>query len=183
MESEQIQITNFNADRFTLTWLYRAIRLPELYRVDDGDKFISLWICFNSILRNEYGEHRTDHELIEEASKERSLFQPIFQSLLETDYFRANFNQLKIYKVLNMRYPSDVTKAKQVLEDTFHDLIWVIYSIRCNLFHGRKDPSDISPTDKDLISLAYELLSPIINHYLEERGLIEICEVDGKNLK
>ncbi len=67
------------SDLFTLTWFYRAFGLyqpipPREQRffsqrtIDFADRFISLWICFNSILRKHYGEDSTDGELIREAN-------------------------------------------------------------------------------------------------------------------
>lgn len=40
--------------------------------------------------------------------------------------------------------------------DNLEEVVWFIYQIRCNLFHGSKDP--MNPRDANLVELAGELL-------------------------
>jgi hypothetical protein len=69
------------SDLFTLTWFYRAFGLyqpiPSKVQkyfsqrtIDFADRFISLWICFNSILRKHYGEDQNDGDLIRLAKED-----------------------------------------------------------------------------------------------------------------
>lgn len=49
--------------RFYKQWLERAEGKREL---DDGDRFISLWIAFNAWLRSEFGEDWSDRKFVDE---------------------------------------------------------------------------------------------------------------------
>jgi len=51
----------------------------------------------------------------------------------------------------------------------FESLIEVIYQIRCNLFHGRKDTRE-DEKDFKLICLSYNILLPLFKEYLGRYG-------------
>ncbi len=171
----RLKTTDFQKDQFTITWLARALR-NDNEPVDDWDRFISLWICFNSILKKEFGEMLQDTQLKAKSQEANSPFQPIFNNHWETAIFRTYFSELKKYPINNMKDPTNGTLVKNIQNDTWNDLIEAIYQIRCNLFHGRKGPSDIDPTDAILVKLAYKLLLPIIKQYVENKGLTKVIE-------
>ncbi len=47
---------------FTERWLHRAERQQEF--LDDGDRFISLWIAFNGWMKGRFGENKSDRTLM-----------------------------------------------------------------------------------------------------------------------
>jgi hypothetical protein len=174
------------SDLFTLTWFYRAFGLYQHVpsgqhrffsqrTIDMGDRFISLWICFNSILRKHYGETLSDHLLIQraEADFERTggtlPLKEYYDTMNDSEY-RKHLQELSdLLPITNM-------KNGQLVNFPGNSLIRVIYTIRCNLFHGRKDPSDYTETrDFRLIKLAFFLLAPIVIEYARQNDLIETC--------
>jgi hypothetical protein len=165
------KITDFDKDQFTLAWLNRAVRTPEKNRVDDGDRFMSLWVCFNSILKKEYGEQVRDKDLIKKAKNQNSAFHHIFNKLLETVPFSIYFSQLKKFTIVNQKNPKSSYK---ITTNSWSDLIEAIYNTRCNLFHGRKNPEDIKGNDYTITFLSYNLLLPIIAKYLENERLAQL---------
>ncbi|MFA4855332.1 MAG: hypothetical protein WC634_01935 [archaeon] len=173
-------VEDFQADPFTLTWYNRALRTTPPSQIDDGDRFMSLWVCFNSIIRKKYGEKLYDGVLIDSAKTDNE-FEEIFSGLFKTEPFQSDFFQLKKMPVRNMRNVKNLRAVREeevrvISEDKFSELIKVIYDIRNNLFHGRKNPEDIydvENNDYTLIKLAYKLLLPIVTKYLENKGLIK----------
>jgi len=158
-------------DRFIPEWIRRSER--DGVHVDDGDRFISLWIAFNGWLKKEYGENKGDLTLLNEA-KGKSDLGNIFCWLKENDQqFENDLKELSIYRVINMKFETDRTKDKKYNGD-FESFIDVIYQIRCNLFHGRKN-FDENEIDKKLITLALKLLGLLfkkfaIKHYIIQQN-------------
>jgi len=170
-------------DLFTLTWFYRAFGLYQPIprneqrffsqrTVDVADRFISLWICFNSILKKHYGEELSDAEMIRRAKRDFEndrgtiKWKEYFATMCDHEY-RRNLEELtRLLPVKNM-------KKNTWIDLTNSSLIEVIYNIRCNLFHGRKDPSDTQNRDFQLIRLAFLLLAPLVIEYARKNDLIE----------
>jgi len=150
--------------RFIETWMYRATRQEEM--VDEADKFISLWIAFNAWLKMTYGEDVQDKTLIDKVSKNKEL-QIIFEELLKSNHqeFLENISELETFSIIDMRYPNDADKAIKMENRDFENFIKVVYRIRCNLFHGRKDATDKEGIDYRLICLAYNSLLPLFYQY------------------
>lgn len=155
-------------DIFTKKWLARAERSSK-ERIDDGDRFISLWIAFNGWMRGKYGENKDDRVLLDKVKKSDN-FHSVFLSMKSREpEFSDNLQELGKYTVINMKHPNDPRKTL-TYDGTFVSLIEVLYSIRCNLFHGRKDVSD-NKKDIQLVSLAYRILLPLFKQYLKEHPL------------
>lgn len=168
MKTVKITIKRFDADPFTLTWFYRALK--EKRKIDIADRFMCLWVCFNSIIRKKYGEHPSDRTLIEQAKRDH-YWTEVFKKVWENPAFVQLFIELKTYSVRNMRYEEH--NVKEIENDCFADFIEVVYQIRNNLFHGRKKPQDTGTEDYELIVLAYQLLTPIIITHLENEERIK----------
>lgn len=150
-----------NYEYFTQRWLERAERNNVF--VDKGDKFISLWIAFNGWMKGKFGEGKTDRNLINKV-KELVDIKNVFNDLKNNDpHFIENLNKLGKYSVADMRDINNANKIK-IYDGTFEYLIEVIYQIRCNLFHGRKDTSE---KDFELICLSYDILLPLFKEYLK----------------
>jgi len=128
-------------------------------------------------MRKEFGENLRDTELIAQAKRHIG-FQKSFDDLLKTMPFQYHFYQLQGIPVRDMRTAENSDEVKEigviaVGNESFGELLDAIYAIRCNLFHGRKNPEDIYGTDYTLIFLAYNLLLPIVRYYLENKGLVK----------
>jgi len=155
-----------NYQYFTQRWLERAERTDE--PVDEGDRFISLWIAFNGWMKGEFGERISDRGLIRKV-KAFGPIKGVFDTLRSSnnDFARA-LGELGQYSVIDMRYPDDINKQQQY-DDTFESLIETIYQIRCNLFHGRKETTEDSK-DRHLVCLAYNILLPLFKEYMSLYG-------------
>jgi len=151
---------------FTEKWLQRAERTQRC--LDDGDRFISLWIAFNGWMKGEFGESRSDRDLIDKVKK-GSTFKDTFIKLKNDSMeFCQNLDQLSNYSVLDMRHMDDESRYKKY-DGSFKSLLEVIYQVRCNLFHGRKDVDD-DRKDFELVSLAYNILLPLFKEYLKAQS-------------
>ncbi len=151
---------------FTEKWLQRAERTQRC--LDDGDRFISLWIAFNGWMKGEFGESQSDRDLIAKV-KNSLAFKDIFVKLKNDSMeFRQNLRELSNYSVLDMRHMDDENRYKRY-DGSFKSLLEVIYQVRCNLFHGRKDV-DEDRKDFELVSLSYNILLPLFKEYLKAQG-------------
>jgi hypothetical protein len=158
---KELMDKKFNTRDFIKTWLYRSKADRKL---DEADRFICLWIAFNAWLKSRYTENESDSDLIKKARKNAELI-GVFNKFKEEDTnFKSKLNELSDEgNIYNMRYPDDIKKVKR-FDGSFETLMDVIYQIRCNLFHGRKDVSDKSGDDYRLICLALKILSILFNN-------------------
>lgn len=151
-----------NWEIFTRKWLERAERGREY--IDNGDRFISLWIAFNGWMRGKFGEDLRDKSQIESVKK-MSDFNQVFESLKQENLdFRECLDELKKIPVVNMQFKNNREKVYRY-DGTFESLIELIYQVRCNLFHGRKDIED-DRKDIEMVGLAYRILLPLFKRYL-----------------
>lgn len=150
---------------FTDRWLQRAER-GQRY-IDDGDRFISLWIAFNGWMKGKFGENKTDRTLLNK-TKELTEFGDSFNRLKGVNpCFRRNLGKLAKYSVADMRNLED---RNLTYNGTFESLIEVLYRVRCNLFHGRKD-IDENKKDIELVSLSLKILLPLFKTYLSGNSI------------
>ena len=147
---------------FTERWLARAERGRCI--IDDGDRFISLWIAFNGWMRGKFGEALNDRKQIESV-KVMQDFRKIFNQLREENLaFKECLEKLEGLSVVNMQFKQNQEDVYRY-DGTFESLIELIYQVRCNLFHGRKD-IDEDKKDFELVRLSYRILLPLFRKYL-----------------
>lgn len=178
-EPNRIEVLDFGKYPFTFTWFYRALAIADtppsstspLYgqrRLDMVDRFLSLWICFNSILRNRYGEDVSDSMLITYAISDDHWWNLVYR--VDSAEFRGHLKDLKRFSPV--RDMKNELRFASLNDECFEELIPFIYQIRNNLFHGRKNPEDVALGDKERIELSFYLLAPLIVAYMDEAGLI-----------
>ena len=147
---------------FTERWLERAERGRRI--IDDGDRFISLWIAFNGWMSSKFGEDTKDGNKIQSVKKMQD-FKEVFNHLREGNLaFKECLDKLEGISVVNMQFRNNREQVYRY-DGTFESLIDVIYRVRCNLFHGRKN-IDEDKKDIELVSLAYRILLPLFRTYL-----------------
>jgi hypothetical protein len=147
---------------FTDKWLERAER--GRCNVDDGDRFISLWIAFNGWMRGKFGEDGIDRHQIESV-KSMDDFKDVFNHLKEDDIdFKKALDKLGNLLVVNMRFRNNREEV-YMYDGTFESLIEVVYQVRNNLFHGRKNVEE-NKKDLALVRLSYKILLPLFKKYL-----------------
>lgn len=142
---------------YTEHWLKRAERSD--CKIDIYDKFISLWIAFNSWMKGIFGEIDRERDLIERVKSNIKL-REVFNSLrAKNDDFLKHLDTFKEYEILNLR-PRNENERTIKYTCSFSSLIETIYLIRNNLFHGRKG-SDPNTLDDTVVTLAYNILLPL----------------------
>jgi hypothetical protein len=157
-------------NNFIREWLRRAER--EKVRIDNADKFISLWIAFNAWLKKEYGEGTSDSVMIKRAKGNDGL-KETFRELSASDRdFQKNLKELMKYTVIDMRDPENEQKEKRCIGD-YKSFLDAVYQIRCNLFHGRKNVEE-NKKDEELVTLALKLLHPLFKKHIHigDQGII-----------
>jgi len=150
-----------NYEIFTEKWLQRAERGKEY--IDDGDRFISLWIAFNGWMKGKFGEAVKDSTLVKRVKKSGEV-QQIFKNMKNDKKFAELLQQLSTYTVIDMRYPNDNSRLKKY-DGNLDSLMGVLYRVRCNLFHGRKDVEE-DQKDFELVRLSYQILLPLLRKLL-----------------
>jgi hypothetical protein len=151
-------------ENFTKEWLRRSRRTGS--GLDNGDRFICLWIAFNGWTRKEFGEHLSDLNQ-RDLLKQHDDFKQVFTELQsESSSFSRNLDKLIGYQVANMRYPNDENRIRQY-DGSFESLIDVLYNVRNNLFHGRKNPTE-EKKDFELVVLSLRILRKLFTEYLRQ---------------
>jgi len=152
---------------FELRWLDRAKR--DNQTVDMGDKFIALWIAFNGWMKRTFGEGLKDRMLIERV-KDFPNIRNTFDTLkTNNEQFAKCLEELSRHSIADMRFITDSDRITKY-DGSFRSLIEAIYQIRCNLFHGRKDPAE-DKKDYDLVCLSYDILLLLFEKYIVEYHL------------
>ncbi len=153
-------------DAFTVTWFWRALRTGD--GLDIADRFIALWISFNSIIRKGR-EKWNDSDLIMQFYRDDYWKRILKESKREG--FAKYLSELK--SLCPVENSKDGTQVSITAGD-LDDIIKVIYQVRSNLFHGRKDPSAIDSRDVKLIRCSYALLLLMIIRHLQDRRLLRV---------
>ncbi len=154
-----------NYELFTRDWLQRASDSKR--SLDKGDQFIALWIAFNGWLKSEYGENKTDRILIQKLLS-NSNFEKIYDSLKDNK-LEESLKTLKQRTIIDMRKTTDVRDVQRY-DGTYESLINVLYLIRCNLFHGRKNIEQ-NKIDEELVHLAFDILFALFSKYYNRINL------------
>jgi len=142
---------------FTERWLERAERGHRI--IDDGDRFISLWIAFNGWMRGKFGEDIGDRSQIESVKRLQD-FKEVFTQLREDNIaFKESLDKLEGLSVVNMQFRNNREDVYRY-DGNFGSLIEIVYQVRCNLFHGRKN-IDEDKKDFELVVLSYRILLPL----------------------
>jgi len=172
--------TDKEPDSFTVTWYWRALRVIK--GLDAGDRFIALWISFNSVLTQRY-----EQGLRAERKKKKTGREPwISESDLLNEFYGDRYWSGILEEIADSEFRKFVADLKSlcpviksksgekvsITEGKVEDVFSVIYAVRNNLFHGAKDPSDVNSRDYLLVRYSFAvLLSFLTRHLLKERML------------
>jgi len=126
-------------------------------------KFFMLWICFNAWLEYRSKMNRDAdmlNWLIKQTSQNSDLISA-YESQKKSN--KASFQDsikwlIKSCPISDSRGQRPDINIRN--ENDFENIIWVIYRIRCNLFHGSKQPND--SRDQKLVVFA----TNILNHWI-----------------
>jgi len=150
--------------------------MKALEKFDKSDcqtwfKFVMLWFSFNSYYSESYPYNEGEKNQIIEFAKDNN---NLYESLLSDKDFKNALEDFKKTKspsrdrVKNMRTNSNkcvkFSKRNQSCEDFFA----VLYQIRCNFFHGDKQP--FFKEDKELINWAFRYFKIFWERFLDEQA-------------
>ena len=138
------------------------------------DKFISVWIAFNhyyatyyvDVKYEEIEQRRAENKKISIPDK-AGIFLLTENPIVQNTYQKIN-EQLKINITLPVvdditgkKVPEDKADEMELASLTINEFLDVIYQIRNNLFHGRKDPGK-SERDRILCEIAFKGLHLVV---------------------
>jgi len=133
-------------------WRGRAKNLSTKGLEDDYIFFFIYYLCLDAWITNESGKSNEKEKkkwLIENGGELKSAF-------IENRFDKSDLVKLKTFSpILNMG-PGHSGKVELTDIENFRDVVNFIYQIRCNLFHGSKDPG--SGRNKDIVSFASSFL-------------------------
>jgi len=101
--------------------------------------------------------------------KTLSLMPSIFAQLMKLDKeFVKSVKELKNECPVHDMRPSHTTDCKTITDvHNFGEVLDVIYSIRCNLFHGQKSPDE--DRDMKLVMFSYRILERMFREILRKQ--------------
>lgn len=117
-------------------------------------------------MKSKYGERKSDRSLVQSVIGNEEIKFVFDRMKIENETFKKSLERLSQYRVIDMRDEFDEDKYQEY-DGSFGSLMNVIYQIRCNLFHGRKNV-DGNEKDFELIQLALRILKPLFQEYLQK---------------
>lgn len=133
-------------------WHQRARR-----EADHISKFVFLWFCFNAWLAYESGED-TDREMINWLVRPQAA-----TSRLRAGFDVASRSDVFVGCLKTLADLSPITstghrrrEVRTVSPDDFASIVEGVYRVRCNLFHGGKQASDLR--DEKLVTVCARIL-------------------------
>lgn len=187
---------NERSIRIVQTWYRRATTSSSLEgSYNDFDRFISLWISFNCYFVAEcYREVEKipSENNDENGPSEWQYVKYLFNSEKYQKYYSEllidyNFSQ-KIDNILDLlltetkfkgrianMQPGKSNKkdaaAKFTEKENFKQFLTSLYQVRCNLFHGNKDPGD-KDSDAPIVKAYYDALMLFCKKIYETEGYL-----------
>lgn len=117
-------------------------------------KFVAAWVAFNATYVYMYGSQIGDRAGALRFADESGNQQKHSECMREASYY-------SVVKVLAQGGVLNLKNNRRVgIGDpgNFHQVMAVLYAVRCNLFHGAKAPCD--PRDQQVVEAAHRILTP-----------------------
>ena len=144
-------------------WLLFSQSNTDPKRTPQFFQFVSTWIGFNALYSTDRKRGNPEPIVVSQFAFEQ--LERHHLHLLESDqeYIQA-LEYLQIRPVKNMRTgkPVEITDRKDI-----HQVADCLYAVRCNLFHGDKDPGELR--DQTVVDRASVVLSHLLTAYLGSR--------------
>lgn len=162
-----------DAQSFAKSWLAKAQRENEYAKPDHFDRFVYLWFAFNALYTQFYNddERYAIRAWVDDSLSRGSLTNDDIVRLLQAPY-AAFFRERIVRDVRRTRAraygPLDtsenaITLTMAVLAPIkqLKALLMILYTVRCNLFHGEK--AYIDSSDQSVIKHAADALEAILS--------------------
>jgi hypothetical protein len=156
MEADQV-------NSLVRSWLARA-RGEKVAEFTPFDSFLALWIAFNAWAMFRTGA-RSDRAMINRLGADNALRSRHCLLMNEASYKLAVSHLKSLTPVRDTRQNPEAPVAIND-EQSWGDIITVIYRIRCNLFHGRKSPE--ASRSLELVQAAYAVLMGFLDLTVSE---------------
>jgi hypothetical protein len=150
-------------DDIARIWFHRA----EVIQDDDFDRFISMWVSFNALYGQFHTNERSERDAIDTFVTSNIANKQCLGNALSSSsalYFRN-----RMVRIHRGKYP-DTSHYMGILNDASLDaqehvraVLQIIYSVRCNLFHGRKLYTDES--ERIVVRHAASVLEKLLRAY------------------
>lgn len=143
--------------------LIRVWYEKSTHEQDPFSKFVFLWFCFNAWIAHCSSED-SDAGMMGELASRNALMSDVttvYDTLMgaTSTVFRTHIQNL--VKLSPIRDPRGIKQPTIIAnEEDFANLMWGIYKIRCNLFHGGKNAGD--PRDQQLVIVAGRILEKLV---------------------
>jgi hypothetical protein len=133
-------------------WHARALHEDE-----DITRFVFLWFCFNAWLAHESNED-SDGAMIRWLARQRVEVSQLRASFALAMRSRDLVSHVQELKDLSPVSSNGRTRRQFRInsQEDFPNIIWCIYQVRCNLFHGTKRAED--SRDQELIKICAKIL-------------------------
>jgi hypothetical protein len=131
-------------------------------------RFVFLWICFNAWLAFE-SQKTTDRGMLDwlvDATSDSSELRAACKAAESDAMFMTSWTELASMSPIYDPRPDGRPKYLRIdSPDNFRELVFAVYQVRCNLFHGSKTISD--QRDERLVALCAD----IVNTWVEALSL------------
>lgn len=148
----------YNIERIGYLWYEYGCKNREPSYV----RFLAHWMAFNWLYSNFPGD--------DERSKIESFLNHYYSCIeANTDFNNPIYKPFFCKEVIDMKYKNSYWSKKnfqtlinphQPMKDRINALFMTMYQVRCNLFHGQKNPE--SSRDRELV----ESTAIILEHYI-----------------
>ncbi len=135
------------------------------FEQDPFAKFLFLWICFNAWIDYRSGEF-LDSKMIEWLIGPTSSTSDLilsYENAKKTEPFRRSLKTLVgMSPIKDSRDSRNQIRIKD--ENDFGNIVKGIYKVRCNLFHGGKEPNELR--DQKLVEVSKRILEKWIGNLI-----------------
>ncbi len=130
-------INSITKDRISW-WAIKARNEPDFYV-----RFILYWFCFNAWITY-LSQVDSDSKAIQWFLDNDNDLMKVRDNFWKSSATQATLNELKNQSPVWDNRPGHENNSDKNLNDidNVREVVWFIYQIRCNLFHGTKNPND-----------------------------------------
>ncbi len=127
---------------------------------EDVNKFICYWIAFNCYYVAVTTEtERTAIKMIIQDSDTKEIFNRVYKQ------YKNEFDKILSLKSIKDERPKKNNQVKIEVVD-LSTVMWCLYQVRCNLFHGNKGLN--SKRDKEILSITTPILRYLVKEFFEK---------------